>query len=158
MQFLFRLQNQLTFIIDTNADTGDGLIGQLKSDRSSRQHVVTIGFRECQSGMRCQLTDSKIETPQNLYENSRQIERLALKIKQGCSSLCDFGRCSDERIVHIDANANQDTLSISMTVLLNKDSTDFLFTRQNIVRPFQSKLLLRRMGLKSITHREPCSQ
>ena len=96
MQFLFRLQNQLTFIIDTNADTGDGLIGQLKSDRSSRQHVVTIGFRECQSGMGCQLTDSKIETLQDLNEDGSQIERLALKIKQGRGSLCDLSRCPAE--------------------------------------------------------------
>ena len=96
MQFFFCLQNQLTFIINANTDTSDGLISQLKCDRSPCQHVVTIGFGECQSGMGRQLTDSKIETLQDLNEDGRKIERLALKIKQGRGSLCDFGGCPAE--------------------------------------------------------------
>ena len=81
MQFIFRLQNKLSFIINANTDARHCLIGQLKSDCPPREHVVTIDFRECQSGMSIELTDSKIETLQDLDQNRRQIKRLALKIK-----------------------------------------------------------------------------
>ena len=96
MQFFFCLQDQLTFIIDANADAGDGLIGQLKSDRSSRQYVVTIGFGECQSGMGRQLSDSKIETLQDFDQDGGQIERLPLKIKPRSGPLRNLGRCAAE--------------------------------------------------------------
>jgi len=74
VQFVFRLQDKLSFIINANTDARDRLIGQLKSDRSSCQHVVTIDFGECQSGMSVELTDSKIETLQDRDQDGCQIE------------------------------------------------------------------------------------
>ena len=82
MELRFRLQDQLSLIINADTQTRDFRVANLQRYDTAGENVLVIGFCQSKARLYRQLLDSLTEGSQYLNQHRSHIERMAFQIKQ----------------------------------------------------------------------------